>query len=115
MDRFEITIKQVIIHKLVDGVFFSSLICERDDIEEIIDARTSDAIALAIRFDAPVFTYENIMKKASYSDDNNVNEPQEKDKNWIKNFIEEQEPKEDVLKILLLLLAKNSMQCLQNS
>ena len=38
------------------------------------------------------------MKKASYSDDNNVNEPQEKDKNWIKNFIEEQEPKEDVLK-----------------
>ena len=63
-DRFNIVIKQVIIHKLVDGVFFSSLICERDKIEEIIDARTSDAIALAVRFDAPIFTYKNILDKA---------------------------------------------------
>ena len=63
-DRFKIVIKQVIIHKLVDGVFFSSLICERDKIEEIIDARTSDAIALAVRFNAPIFTYKNILDKA---------------------------------------------------
>jgi len=63
-DRFKIIIKQVIIHKLVDGVFFSSLICERDKIEEIIDARTSDAIALAVRFNAPIFTYKNILDKA---------------------------------------------------
>ena len=63
-DRFEIVIKQVIIHKLVDGVFYSSIICERDQIEEIIDARTSDAIALALRFDAPIFTYKNILDKA---------------------------------------------------
>ena len=63
-DRFQIAIKQVIIHKLVDGVFYSSLICERDNIEEIIDARTSDAIALALRFDAPIFTYKNILDKA---------------------------------------------------
>ncbi|WP_159021813.1 bifunctional nuclease family protein [Formosa sp. L2A11] len=63
-DRFDITVKQVIIHKLVDGVFYSSLICERDKIEEIIDARTSDAIALALRFQAPIFTYKNILDKA---------------------------------------------------
>ncbi len=63
-DRFEIVVKQVIIHKLVDGVFYSSLICERDGIEEIIDARTSDAIALALRFNAPIFTYKNILDKA---------------------------------------------------
>lgn len=63
-DSFQIIIKQVIIHKLVDGVFYSSLICERDNIEEIIDTRTSDAIALATRFDAPIFTYENILDKA---------------------------------------------------
>jgi len=63
-DRFHIIIKQVIIHKLVDGVFYSSLICERDKIEEIIDTRTSDAIALATRFNAPIFTYENILDKA---------------------------------------------------
>jgi uncharacterized protein len=63
-DRFDIVVKQVIIHKLVDGVFFSSIICERDKIEEIIDARTSDAIALALRFNAPIFTYKNILDKA---------------------------------------------------
>ncbi|WP_435624768.1 bifunctional nuclease domain-containing protein [Flagellimonas sp.] len=63
-DRFQIIIKQVIIHKLVDGVFYSSIICERDKVEEIIDARTSDAIALALRFDAPIFTYKNILDKA---------------------------------------------------
>jgi hypothetical protein len=63
-DRFDIMIKQVIIHKLVDGVFYSSIICERDKIEEIIDARTSDAIAIALRFQAPIFTYKNILEKA---------------------------------------------------
>jgi len=63
-DRFDIVVKQVIIHKLVDGVFYSSIICERDRIEEIIDARTSDAIALALRFKAPIFTYKNILDQA---------------------------------------------------
>lgn len=63
-DRFQIVIKQVIIHKLVDGVFYSSIISERDKVEEIIDARTSDAIALALRFDAPIFTYKAILDKA---------------------------------------------------
>lgn len=63
-ERFDITVKQVIIHKLVDGVFYSSIICERDKIEEIIDARTSDAIALALRFNSPIFTYKNILDKA---------------------------------------------------
>src|SRR5690554_4144587 len=63
-DRFAIVVKQVIIHKLVDGVFFSSIICEREGTEEIIDARTSDAISLALRFDAPIFTYKNILDKA---------------------------------------------------
>ncbi|MEY4432393.1 MAG: hypothetical protein RLZZ44_523 [Bacteroidota bacterium] len=63
-DRFDIVVKQVIIHKLVDGVFYSSIICERDKIEEIIDARTSDAIALALRFNSPIFTYKNILDKA---------------------------------------------------
>ncbi len=61
---YNIRVKQVIIHKLIDGVFYSSLICERDKVEEIIDSRTSDAIAIAVRFDAPIYTYENILDKA---------------------------------------------------
>ncbi len=76
-DRFDIIVKQVIIHKLVDGVFYSSIICERDKIEEIIDARTSDAIALALRFNAPIFTYKNILDKAGIYLKNN---PMETDK-----------------------------------
>jgi bifunctional DNase/RNase len=63
-DVFEIRISKVIIHKLVDGIFYASLICENDEKEKTIDARTSDAIALALRFKAPIFTYQNILDKA---------------------------------------------------
>jgi bifunctional DNase/RNase len=63
-DKYEIIITQVIIHKLVDGVFYSSIVCEKEAKEEVIDARTSDAIALALRFNAPIFTYKNILDKA---------------------------------------------------
>ena len=62
--RFDVAIKRVIITKLVDGVFYSSLICERDKIEEIIDSRTSDAVSLALRFKAPIYTHENVLEKA---------------------------------------------------
>ena len=63
-NNYDIKIKQVIIHKLVDGIFFSSLICERNKVEEIFDARTSDAIALALRFESPIYTYDKILDKA---------------------------------------------------
>lgn len=63
-DKYEIVITQVIIHKLVDGVFYSSIVCEKEAKEEVFDARTSDAIALALRFNAPIFTYKNILDKA---------------------------------------------------
>ena len=87
-ERFDITIKQVIIHKLVDGVFYSSIICERDGIEEIIDSRTSDAIALATRFDAPIFTYENILEKAGIIIE--IEEYDEEDKILFKELFSEE-------------------------
>lgn len=96
-EQFNIVVKQIIIHKLVDGVFFSSLICERDQIEEIIDARTSDAVALSIRFNAPIFTYENILNKAGYSDDEHNTGTGAQDENWIKNFIQEQNPQKSMI------------------
>lgn len=89
-DRFKIIVKQVIIHKLVDGVFYSSLICERDGIEEIIDARTSDAIALALRFNAPIFTYKNILDKAGiYLKVNPEKEEEENNQNNDDDLIED--------------------------
>ncbi len=94
-DRFQIVIKQVIIHKLVDGVFYSSLICERDNIEEIIDTRTSDAIALATRFDAPIFTYENILDKAGIYLKMKDEFLPEKESLELEELIQEPTPKED--------------------
>jgi len=61
---FDIEVKEVIVYNLVEGIFFSKIICEKDGEEEEIDARTSDAIALAVRFKCPVFTYEFILSSA---------------------------------------------------
>jgi uncharacterized protein len=83
-DRFSILVTEVVIHKLVDGVFFSSLICQRDGVEETIDTRTSDAIAIAVRFQAPIYTYENILEKAGVflkiEDEFGIKNPSESDK-----------------------------------
>jgi len=93
-DRFNVQVKQVIIHKLVDGVFYASLICERDKIEEIFDARTSDAIALALRFGAPIFTYDSILKKAGFTAALSAKENKRlSEDNWIQNFVTEQTKK----------------------
>lgn len=62
---FQFFVKGVFIHKLEDGVFYSNILMEdKDGKEEEIDSRTSDAIALAIRFDAPIYALEKVMEKA---------------------------------------------------
>lgn len=63
-DAYEIKVKEVIIYNLLEGIFYSKLICEQGKNEIEIDARTSDAIALAVRFKCPVYTYESILSKA---------------------------------------------------
>ena len=66
-DSYDIVLKQVIIYKFTEGIFYSSLITEREGKEIIIDSRTSDAIAMAVRCEAPVFTYKDIVEKAGYA------------------------------------------------
>ncbi|MFT7376336.1 MAG: bifunctional DNase/RNase [Sphingobacteriales bacterium] len=61
---FGIKLNEVIIYNLVDGIFFAKLICSDGKKEVEIDARTSDAIALAVRFECPVYTYEFILSQA---------------------------------------------------
>jgi bifunctional DNase/RNase len=99
-ERFEINVKQVIIHKLVDGVFYASLICEHNKIEEIIDSRTSDAIALALRYKAPIYTYDSILKKAGFTAAISSGEKKLSEDNWIQNFVTEQSKKSDTLQDL---------------
>ena len=61
---FNIEVQEVIIYKLVEGIFYSKLICVREGETVEIDARTSDAIAIGVRFDCSVYTYENILSSA---------------------------------------------------
>ncbi|MFZ4056843.1 MAG: bifunctional nuclease family protein [Ferruginibacter sp.] len=64
MLAFNVELHEVVINDIQEGIFFSQLVCvsENDTIE--IDSRTSDALALAIRFGCPIFTYENILAEA---------------------------------------------------
>ena len=61
---FEIALLEVIIHKLEEGIFFSELLFEMDGKEVSVDSRTSDAVALALRFRCPIYTTEDILHKA---------------------------------------------------
>lgn len=61
---FSITIQEIIIYNLVDGIFYSKLMCSDGKRSIEIDARTSDAIAMAVRFDCPIYTYEFILSSA---------------------------------------------------
>jgi len=65
-DSFDITVQKIIIHTLIEGIFHASFHCKHtisgEEVE--IDARTSDAIAIAIRYGCPIFTYEDILARA---------------------------------------------------
>lgn len=69
---FQINLREVLIDNLQEGIFYSKLICERDGQEIEIDSRTSDALALAVRFNCPIFTYEFILDSAGAI----INEPE---------------------------------------
>ncbi len=68
-DKFNITLNHIVIYKLSDGVFYSNMVCEKDNEVVKVDSRTSDAIALSIRFDAPIFVTKEILAEAGFEDD----------------------------------------------
>ena len=63
-ETFDVNLKAVVINNLLDGVFYAKLVCYRDGEEIEIDSRTSDALALAVRFECPIYTYEFILDSA---------------------------------------------------
>jgi len=63
-ETFSIEVTEILIYNLVEGIFYAKLVCTDGTREVEIDARTSDAIALAVRFNCPIFTYEFILKSA---------------------------------------------------
>lgn len=79
-EKFDIHVKEVIVYNLVEGIFFAKVIADLNGVEQEIDARTSDAIALAVRYRCPVFTYEFILSSAGIileDDDENFEEGDE--------------------------------------
>mgnify|MGYP000905972500 FL=1 len=64
LDAFELSVKEVIIHNIKDGVFFASLVAISQGKEVIIDARPSDAVAMAVRYKCTIFTTEEVLAKA---------------------------------------------------
>lgn len=66
-EAFHIDLTEVVISKFSEGVFYATLICKSGETVHEIDSRTSDAIALAIRFQCPIYTYEDIMAAAGIS------------------------------------------------
>ena len=88
-DTFSIKVKEVLIYDLIEGIFFAKIVCENGTTEGEIDARTSDAIALAVRFNCPVYIYEFILsqsgivldddKDAPAADDGDLTEQEEEE------------------------------------
>ncbi len=80
-ETFDINVSEVLIYNLVEGIFYAKLLCNDGTRDVEIDARTSDAIALAVRFSCPIFTYEFILKSAGIvlDDESALNTAEESD------------------------------------
>ena len=116
-EKFGIKFNHVIISKLKDGVFFSNIVCENNDDVIKIDSRTSDAIALSIRFNAPIFVKKDILDEAGFDDDEKYSEEINftdnnffKDENSNKSYIKSK----DIKKISTNNIKKMLENSLQN-
>jgi uncharacterized protein len=64
LDTFSIQLREIVINNLLDGIFYARMICVRNGEVFEIDSRTSDAIAMAVRFECPIYTYDFILEAA---------------------------------------------------
>ena len=110
-EKCDLIIEKVIIHKLEKGIFFSSInfIHTKNNANFTIDSRTSDAIAIAIRFNAPIFTYKGVLEKAK----NYLSNSSEKHK----DINSENDQKDNVMKENIMtkeILEKKLANAIQN-
>ena len=116
-DKFGIKLNHIIISKLKDGVFFSNIVCENNDDIIKIDSRTSDAIALSIRFNIPIFVKKDILDEAGFDDDEKYSEEINfADKNFFKdeNSDKSYKKSKDIKKISTNNIKKMLENSLQN-
>ncbi len=74
-NSFSINVLEIIIYRFEEGVFYSKLICEQFSVTAEIDSRTSDAIAIGLRFNCPIYTYENILSDTGHANDDGGFDP----------------------------------------
>jgi bifunctional DNase/RNase len=92
-DEFNISVIEVMIYKLEEGVFFSKLVCNNGEKEYSIDSRTSDAVAIALRFGCPIYITEEILKKAGITV--NPSDSEMSSVNEVESFFEPEKTKYD--------------------
>ena len=84
---YGINITEVVINRFKEGLFFSELHCEKDGEVSVIDARTSDAVAIAVRFKCPIYTTSQVMEEAGLIMDEYENEDSEEhEENMLDDF-----------------------------
>lgn len=89
-DAYNINVREVVINKFFEGVFYAQLFCDDGKKNTEIDSRTSDAVALAIRFNCPIYTTEKIMSEAGIIVKEEKNKQEEKE--WLPNQPKGQRP-----------------------
>lgn len=92
-DEFGLQVTEVIIYNLVEGIFYAKIICSNGEKEVEIDSRTSDAIAIALRFECPIYTFDFIVSSAGISledeDSQSQNEEEEGEESSVEDVITE--------------------------
>lgn len=102
MTTFSIHLEEVVIYKLEEGIFFAKLLCEHNGEVLEIDSRTSDALALAVRADCRIFTYENILDAAGlYLDPNDTSSEERKNVDNSAATVTSSDPNQDLKKMTL--------------
>ena len=90
METFSIDLKEIVINNLVDGIFYANLVFIQGGKEIEVDSRTSDALALAVRFGCPIYSFEFILKQAGII----LEEDTEREVQKAKTRLQQQQPKE---------------------
>lgn len=104
MMAFSIELKEILIHKLHEGIFYAKLICQSPYETIEIDSRTSDAIAIAVRFGAPIYTYDPILNAVSTKDESD--RPYMEPKHPSSDYTTESEPANELASMSLTDLNK---------
>jgi len=100
LKKFEVGVKEICVEKLEEGIYYSTIYFVKDGIEHSMDSRTSDAIALAIKYKSPIFVLQEIIDEAGYHEED-ISEEEEMDEteNNVESFFSklnvEDEPSDD--------------------